>query len=1051
MPLVNYSLPNLLQGVSQQPDPLKYDGQCADMLNMFPSIAGGLRRRPNTDWEFALEESGVNIGNIPEDAAIHFVKTRKDEPYVLIHTGTVLYAYNLSTGVLADIQVAGSGTGSLAISAGDYLEVDSDLYTPQEAIRFLTVGDKTFISNRTATPAINQDYTDALDKIALVWVKQGDYSKQYNVTVDGVLGGSATAGTTATCTITWDYYTGFKNSSHWYVASVAVNNAGSGYQDGEVDYTFTLDQNSVGSPYDYQINTEPRFRFNVSAGQISSIDVLEKGNITSAYLKVKRGDEPEAQPITIARPTYYTGGAKVGEFTFGTTSGASTTEANSDSAVIAQQMKTDGTTGFTTKISSGMTCDIYGNLLVLTKTAVSGSIDDFNIRVDDGLGGRGLGVAYREVDDITDLPLFAPNGFRIKVAGDVEESADDYYVEFVTNDGSDVGVGTWREIAGFNIRKGIDASTMPHVLTLLGEDLFEFGEMPLSDRLAGDDDSNPFPSFVGQPINQMFFFKDRLGFVSLNNVSMTEAGLGPFDEGVLKYNFFRATTTSLLDSAPIDVQVTSTKVVDLQHAVTTQDRLMLFADGQQFILRGADILSPATVEVAPVTNFSIDPNAKPLEVGSNIYIPFDRGDFAGVREMDIDIDAEIYRGEEITKHVPQYLPSQIRASAGSTSENVMLFSSPSEPDKVFCNAFLWENNQKVLNSWGKFQMPINVRGMDFIDSKCWMVGLLETRDDTAGAATLDYTSINSTDPLNWTIRINFANPHGLSVGDKFMVRNLDASFGVSTVGGVAFYQRRLRQDPVRQGVMVEVYSVVDTDTVTILVTEEDLESGTYDDDFDAFLVDYSACVISMGFESGRTEVYGFMPSQDLRYAQTAEDGYITTTVPYPIPWWATPSVVSTFSGYDYHSLIESWSGDTITYTQYFTAWSSITTGLEFTSSYTFSEQLFKAPQGQSSTVFNLTKSRIRRCILTVDTTGDIYVTITPRYRTAEEFTLVVSENDGYKLYGSVYLTAGRIPFPIHSRGEDTTIKLTAYTSEPMSLISAEFEVLVESTSERYGR
>ena len=37
-------------------------------------------------------------------------------------------------------------------------------------------------------------------------------------------------------------------------------------------------------------------------------------------------------------------------------------------------------------------------------------------------------------------------------------------------------------------------------------------------RLAGDDNTNPFPSFVGHTINDIFFFKNRLGILTDCNI-----------------------------------------------------------------------------------------------------------------------------------------------------------------------------------------------------------------------------------------------------------------------------------------------------------------------------------------------------------------------------------------------------------------------------------------------------------------------------------------------------------------------------------------------------
>ena len=48
MPLVNTSVPNLVQGVSQQPDTARYDGQCEEQENALSSVVDGLTKRPST-------------------------------------------------------------------------------------------------------------------------------------------------------------------------------------------------------------------------------------------------------------------------------------------------------------------------------------------------------------------------------------------------------------------------------------------------------------------------------------------------------------------------------------------------------------------------------------------------------------------------------------------------------------------------------------------------------------------------------------------------------------------------------------------------------------------------------------------------------------------------------------------------------------------------------------------------------------------------------------------------------------------------------------------
>ena len=101
------------------------------------------------------------------------------------------------------------------------------------------------------------------------------------------------------------------------------------------------------------------------------------------------------------------------------------------------------------------------------------------------------------------------------------------------------------------ISKGLDNATMPISLVNTGLNTFTIQQTNYVDRQVGDEDSNPMPSFVGEKISDIFFFKNRLGFLSRSNVVLSQAG--DF------FNFFRSSVTSLLDSAPIDVSVSVTR------------------------------------------------------------------------------------------------------------------------------------------------------------------------------------------------------------------------------------------------------------------------------------------------------------------------------------------------------------------------------------------------------------------------------------------------------------------------------------------------------------
>ena len=176
----------------------------------------------------------------------------------------------------------------------------------------------------------------------------------------------------------------------------------------------------------------------------------------------------------------------------------------------------------------GNNFDIFqdGNLTVLTqKSSVANSTNDFIVSASDGLGNQVLLTAlYKKTASIFDLPNTCENGFIIKIAGDVSTGTDDMYVKFATEDGGQYGMGAWEETVGPNTYTALKNSTLPHNIVSTAPDTFTIGEADYTRLQCGDGTLVPPPSFVGKEIRNVFFFKDRLGFLSKEGVTMSQAG-----------------------------------------------------------------------------------------------------------------------------------------------------------------------------------------------------------------------------------------------------------------------------------------------------------------------------------------------------------------------------------------------------------------------------------------------------------------------------------------------------------------------------------------------
>ena len=81
MPLLNTSIPNLAQGVSQQPDNLRYPGQCDEQVNAWSTVVEGLVKRPNSRFLYDTD-LGANVSS---NLFSHYVDRDDQNKYVITY------------------------------------------------------------------------------------------------------------------------------------------------------------------------------------------------------------------------------------------------------------------------------------------------------------------------------------------------------------------------------------------------------------------------------------------------------------------------------------------------------------------------------------------------------------------------------------------------------------------------------------------------------------------------------------------------------------------------------------------------------------------------------------------------------------------------------------------------------------------------------------------------------------------------------------------------------------------------------------------------------
>ena len=344
--------------------------------------------------------------------------------------------------------------------------------------------------------------------------------------------------------------------------------------------------------------------------------------------------------------------------------------------------------------------------------AVTGTPVAFDIDARGGLNNTALEVFEDDVTDVSKLPLESFGGHVVRILNS-DAAEDDYYVKFVAYDTTlNRGRGFWKETIARDVSPGLIASTMPHALINTGPLTFTFGTIGWADRLAGDDTTNPQPSFVDKKINATFFYNNRFGVLSEDNVI-----LGVANDA---YNFFAKSALTQIDSDPIDVNVSSVRPVTLTDVLPAPQGLVIFSGTQQFLILAPEsgVLTPSQTIVRAVSNYEMDVNISPVDVGTTIAFLSKVSGYSKLFYMqlrDVDQNPSVI---DISKIVLEWIPNSIDRLVVSP-QNSLIALIDRQDSYIYLYRFYNNGDKDVMQAWTKWQLTgtiqdINILGDDMI-------------------------------------------------------------------------------------------------------------------------------------------------------------------------------------------------------------------------------------------------------------------------------------------------------------------------------------------------
>jgi hypothetical protein len=293
--------------------------------------------------------------------------------------------------------------------------------------------------------------------------------------------------------------------------------------------------------------------------------------------------------------------------------------------------------------------------------------------------------------------------------------------ETVTIHPARFGEGVWEEVAAPGITTTFDDDTMPLKLTRVlpgtfsingggatsyANGAFRFGYPDWGKRDVGDDVTNSEPSFVGNTIQKMVFYRNRIALLSEANLILSR--VNQF------YHFWVKTAMAISNADPIDLQSSSTFPTKLYDAVESNAGLVIFSASEQFLLSsGAEaLLTPETAKIAYLSSYAFNPDTEPISLGTTLGFLNSTAKNARFYEMasiQSNTEPEV---QEQSKIIARLFPNNITMVTGSTENNLLLYGVDSTlhaaTNEVWGYKWFQAGDKRAQSAWFRWTLPNNV-------------------------------------------------------------------------------------------------------------------------------------------------------------------------------------------------------------------------------------------------------------------------------------------------------------------------------------------------------
>lgn len=325
--------------------------------------------------------------------------------------------------------------------------------------------------------------------------------------------------------------------------------------------------------------------------------------------------------------------------------------------------------------------------------------------VEDAYGNTSGKAIFLATGKFTNLPEKAVNGFRIKVTPE-DLSSEGYYLVYMTTPARWVETVEPRyDVDTDGNVQGFDPDTMPVKLVRTG-DTFALAQIDWNGRDVGDEDTNPTASFAGRTIDDVFFAKNRLGFLSRETAILSQAGD--------YYNFWVTTATDVLDADPIDILSGDKDTAIFRKAIVLRKQIFLLTGAAIYELAGSvndGTMTPNNAHIDRVASMPLNPNLILIHQDRLFYIDDSVRDKIKLGVFEMRSDILDFGATDLTKHVPTYLEHSPTRLQMNPRDNTLLIFNSSNPSIVDTyREHILDDGSRVQAAFSKLEFCFNITG-----------------------------------------------------------------------------------------------------------------------------------------------------------------------------------------------------------------------------------------------------------------------------------------------------------------------------------------------------